>query len=52
MYGMESPRLVTVARSAEDEFCPPDQVEEIQIRVLQMLQDKVDNLAVKTLYKD
>ncbi|RVE51070.1 hypothetical protein evm_004213 [Chilo suppressalis] len=36
------PVLITIARSTDDGFCPPDQVEFIQQAVLMMLQDVYD----------
>lgn len=36
---MKRPTIITMARSSQDDYCPPDQVESIQNSVLEILQD-------------
>ena len=50
LLSLNPPKMVTVARSALDEFCPPDQVEEIQVQVVQKVQDLFDNVNVYPNY--
>uniref|UniRef100_K1R958 UPF0489 protein C5orf22-like protein n=1 Tax=Magallana gigas TaxID=29159 RepID=K1R958_MAGGI len=36
---LKRPTIITMARSSQDDYCPPDQVESIQNSVLEILQD-------------
>ncbi|XP_065676613.1 UPF0489 protein C5orf22 homolog isoform X1 [Hydra vulgaris] len=49
---LPAPSLITIARSAEDEYCPPNQVDMIERCVLKVLQDKYTNIEVTYDYKD
>jgi len=46
------PTLVTVSRSSCDDYCPPDQVEDIQMGVLTLLKMKFRNVTEHHCYKE
>ncbi|XP_022082197.1 UPF0489 protein C5orf22 homolog [Acanthaster planci] len=46
------PVMVTVARSSHDDYCPPEQVDQIQHKVLQMLQNVYGKIDVHMDYKN
>ncbi|XP_038070135.1 UPF0489 protein C5orf22 homolog [Patiria miniata] len=46
------PVMVTVARSSHDDYCPPEQVDQIQQKVLRMLQNVYGKVAVHLDYKN
>jgi len=49
-YLDKSPTVITVARSSQDDYCPPFQVEEIQSLVLNLLQMKYPSLKITMNY--
>lgn len=44
------PTIVTIARSTEDEYCPPDQVDQIQVGVLEELRQRLGDMDVRLAY--
>lgn len=44
------PTIVTIARSSEDEYCPPEDVEQIQVAVLEELQQRLVEVDIKLAY--
>eukprot|EP00088_Acartia_fossae_P041336 TRINITY_DN4324_c0_g1_i10.p1 TRINITY_DN4324_c0_g1~~TRINITY_DN4324_c0_g1_i10.p1 ORF type:complete len:378 (-),score=75.45 TRINITY_DN4324_c0_g1_i10:230-1363(-) len=51
-YLAKSPTVITVARSSQDDYCPPFQVEEIQSSVLSLLQMKYPNVKIHFNYQE
>lgn len=48
----KSPTVITIARSSQDDYCPPFQVEEIQSSVLNLLQMKYQNTKISFNYQE
>jgi len=46
----KTPTIITVSRSSEDDYCPPNQVEEIQSGVVSLLQMKFSGIKVHNCY--
>merc|ERR1712059_14011 len=46
------PTIVTISRSSEDDYCPPTQVEEIQMGVLSLLKMKYRGVTEHHCYKE
>ncbi|XP_048759024.2 UPF0489 protein C5orf22 homolog [Ostrea edulis] len=48
---LKRPTIITMARSSEDDYCPPDQVDHIMFSVLEILQDLYLEVEVSTDYE-
>jgi len=48
----KSPTIVTVSRSSQDDYCPPDQVEDIQLGVLSLLKIKYPRVEEHHCYRE
>ncbi|XP_076671799.1 UPF0489 protein C5orf22 homolog isoform X2 [Andrena cerasifolii] len=46
------PTIVTIARSSEDEYCPPEDVDQIQLGVLDELRQRLGEVDVRLTYQD
>ena len=46
------PTIVTIARSSEDEYCPPEDVDQIQVGVLDELRQRLGEVDVRLTYQD
>jgi len=46
----KTPTIITVSRSSQDDYCPPNQVEEIQSGVVSLLQMKFSGIKVHNCY--
>ncbi|XP_043264702.1 UPF0489 protein C5orf22 homolog [Colletes gigas] len=47
-----TPTIVTIARSSEDEYCPPDDVDHIQFGVLEELRQRLGDVDVQLAFQD
>ncbi|XP_076248833.1 UPF0489 protein C5orf22 homolog [Calliopsis andreniformis] len=47
-----SPTIVTIARSSEDDYCPPDDVDYIQVGVLAELRERLGDIDVRLGYQE
>ncbi|XP_076169992.1 UPF0489 protein C5orf22 homolog [Ptiloglossa arizonensis] len=47
-----SPTIVTIARSSEDEYCPPEDVDQIQFGVLEELRQRLGEVDIKLAYQE
>ncbi|XP_023330378.1 UPF0489 protein C5orf22 homolog [Eurytemora carolleeae] len=51
-YLGKKPTVITISRSSEDDYCPPNQVEDIQSGVLSLLQLKYSGVKIHHCYLD
>ncbi|XP_024947428.1 UPF0489 protein C5orf22 homolog isoform X3 [Cephus cinctus] len=46
------PTIVTVARSTEDDYCPKEDVEQIQLGVLDELKERIESVDIRLAYQE
>ncbi|KZC12129.1 UPF0489 protein C5orf22 like protein [Dufourea novaeangliae] len=46
------PTIVTIARSSEDEYCPPEDVDQIQVGVLEELRQRLGDIDIRMAYQE
>ncbi|XP_012137827.2 UPF0489 protein C5orf22 homolog [Megachile rotundata] len=46
------PTIVTIARSSEDEYCPMEDVDQIQLGVLDELRQRLENVDIQLAYQE